>query len=460
MKSLLLACSLLALAACSVGPDYQRPAQPVPKGWSNQDQAGAWPAADWWQGFRSPGLMTLLAQARRANPDLAAAVARVRQADAEVKIAGGALWPSLSLGALGERTRLPTGNGKPPVGSNLYDVLPGASYEVDLWGRYADQVEAAKALADASRFDRETTALTVEADLADTYFAILAGEDRLRAAQGNLTAARQTLDALTARLGAGTVSALDVAQQQSVVDGLAAALPPLEQSIRQNRAALALLVGQLPESLPLPQGGLNDLAVPAVRAGLPAGLLARRPDVAAAEAQLRAANADIKQAHAALFPDIALTAEGGLESALLSGLTKPGGVVYALAASVSQPIFEGGALQGGIELEQGLWQETSADYRKAVINAYADVESALAAADAGNRQEQAARAAARTARTAFEISQAQLASGTVDLLSVLNTQRTWFSAQDSYLQARQAHLQALVGLFRALGGGWSRSDKV
>ncbi len=460
MKSLLLACSLLALAACSVGPDYHRPEQPAPQAWSNQDRAGAWPAATWWRGFHSPTLMTLLDQARRANPDLAAAVARVRQADAEVKIAGGALWPSLSLSAQGERTRLPTSGGKPPVGANLYGLLPSASYEVDLWGRYADQVEAAKALAEASRFDRETTALTLEADLADTYFAILAGQDRLRAAQGNLDAARQTLEALTARLGAGTVSALDVAQQQSVVDGLAAALPPLEQGVRQNRAALALLVGELPESLPLPRGGLGDLGVPAVEAGLPAGLLARRPDVAAAEAQLRAANANIKEAHAALFPDIALTAEGGVESALLSGLTKPGGVVYALAASISQPVFQGGALEGGIELEQGFWQETSADYRKAVINAYADVESALAAAEAGKRQEQAALAAARTARTAFEISQAQLASGTVDLVSVLNTQRTWFSAEDSYLAARLTHLQSLVGLFRALGGGWSHTDKV
>jgi NodT family efflux transporter outer membrane factor (OMF) lipoprotein len=273
-------------------------------------------------------------------------------------------------------------------------------------------------------------------------------------AEGNLAAAEAILAAFQARAEVGTASGLDVAQQESVVAEQRAALPPLLQQRRQAVDALAVLLGRLPEALPPPAGTLQAVALPAVGGGLPSGLLARRPDVQSAEAQLMAANADIKAAEASLFPSISLTAAGGGASTALANLFRPDGAFYSLAATASQPIFEGGALEGGIELTQGRYDELMNAYRKAVISAFADVEDALAAVEMGAREEEAEANAVATARTAYEIAQFQLFSGTIDILTVLNTQRTLFQSEDLLIQARLAHAQAVVGLFRALGGGW------
>jgi NodT family efflux transporter outer membrane factor (OMF) lipoprotein len=444
------------LSACSIGPDYKQPETPQPTQWSGKAEA-SWPSLTWWQEFKSPPLDALMSQAQQANFDLGAALARVRQADAQAKIAGANLLPTVGASGTDMRNRNNTTtpkSGGAPRGVETLSGIFTASYELDFWGKYADAVDAAEATARASRFDQQTTALTVEASVANTYFIVAATLDRLVVARGNLESAQHILDAVQARADAGTASALDIAQQESVVAAQRAALPPLTQQLRQNLNALAILVGRLPEEMSVADEGLASIALPSVGAGLPSGLLARRPDVQYAEAQLVAENANIKAAEASLFPDIKLTVQGGVQSAALATMFKPSSGLYSLAGTITQPIFAGGALEGGIEYQKARYDELVQNYQKAVVSSFADVENALVAVEMTNNQEGAQRIAVETAQRAYDIAAAQMSSGTIDIVTLLNTQRTLFQAQDLLVQVRLAHAQAVVGLFRALGGGW------
>lgn len=219
-------------------------------------------------------------------------------------------------------------------------------------------------------------------------------------------------------------------------------------------AAPAVPVGAVKAQRRDVRGSLAGVGLPRTRAGVPSGLLARRPDVQAAEARLAAVNADLKGAEAARFPSVILTAQGGTGSTHLSDLVTPAGVFYTVAAGAVQPIFEGGRLEGAVELQKGRWDEQVQNYRKAAATAFKDVEDALTAVEQTAREVEAQTTAAETAQRAYDITQARLFSGTIDILTLLNTQRTLFQAQDLLIQDKLALLQATVGLFRALGGGW------
>ena len=447
------------LAGCSIGPEYERPAVATPEAWQGQQPgAGSVPAAEWWRGFQAPQLDGLMEQAIAVNFDVAAALARVRQAEAQLKIVGGPLLPTVNA------TVNPSRQSNPPIqhkaGSQYNNFLVGfaASYELDLWGKNADAVEAAKAGVDASRFDRETTTLTVQANVAATYFNILALRDRIKFAKENLAVAEHTLDAFRARADAGTASGLDVAQQETLVAEQRATIPPLVQQLRQSTYALALLVGRLPEEVAVPVGTLDAISLPAVGAGLPSELLARRPDVQFAEAQLVAANANLKQAHALIYPSISLTGQDGIESAALRSLFTPGALMFGFGANLLQPIFQNGALEGGIQLREARYDELVQTYRKAVVSAFQDVESGLVGIEMTVQQEVAQRLAVETAHRAYEIAEAQLFGGTIDIVTMLNTQRTLFQAEDLLVQAKQLHAQAVLALFKAMGGGWRRPE--
>lgn len=456
----LFAVSFLLLTACSVGPDYRQPELPAPGAWQGANESAdknVWPPPDWWRRFALPELDALMDQANHASPDLAAAVARVRQAEAQVKITGAALLPSVQATAGPARNRsLSTApkSGGSPVGQDSFGASLTMGYEVDFWGRLADARELARATAEASRFDRQTIALAMQANVANSLFLELALDERLKVAARNLANAQATLEAIRARADRGLAAGLDIAQQESVVAELRAVMPPLRQQLRQTVNALALLTGQLPESVPPPARSLAELVVPEVGAGLPSGLLSRRPDVQSAEAQLIAANADIKAAETAIFPDIALTAQGGAQSHELSALFDPASVLYSLAATMTQQIFRGGALEGGIELKQARYDELLEGYRKAVLTAFVDVENALVAVEQGKEQETAQAKAVTTAREALAIAKGQLNAGTADVLAVLTAERTLYLAEDLLVQVRLARAQAAVALFRALGGGW------
>ena len=453
-------CALLN--ACSVGPTYTRPKVALPAQWQesagdgvdgSQTPLSVWPAADWWHGFGSAQLDELIAEAERNNDDLAGAVARVREADAQARIAGAPLLPSLDLGATATRERAQVSGGGPRV-FNAFSPLLTASYELDFWGKNRALRDAARAAANASRYDRQTIALTVVSSVATTYFQALELRDRIQVAQQNLENGEKILKGFKAEQSAGTATGLDVAQQATTVALLNAALPPLLQQLRQTVHALAVLVGKTPESVDIDTGTLTNLSSPVIVEGLPSQLLSRRPDVAEAEQQLIAANADIGVARAALFPSIQLTAGGGYQSSALTSLVSPPNRVYALSAGLLQPIFHGGALRGQVAFSNARYTELLTTYHKAVLTAFSNVESALVAAQQTAEQQKRQQEAVATARRAFEFSQTQMSAGVVNILTVLNTENALFSAQDELVQVNYLHLQALVDLFTALGGGW------
>jgi NodT family efflux transporter outer membrane factor (OMF) lipoprotein len=450
------------LAACSVGPSYHRPDIPPPATWSESIGAPAaadsvGPSAQWWRGFGSTTLDGFIDEAQRSNDDLAAAIARVQEADAQLRIAGAPLLPTLDAGMTAARKRAQV-TGLGPRVLNDFNPELSASYELDFWGKNRAQRNAARAAALASRYDRQTVALTVISSVATTYLQTLELRDRLQVAQDNLDNGRKILDGLKLEQTAGTATGVDVAQQETAVALLTAAVPPLQQQLRQTVHALAVLIGRAPEAVDIDAGSLSALSSPDVGEGLPSQLLSRRPDVAEAEQQLIEANADITVARAALFPQITLTAAGGYESAALASLISPPNRVYGIAADLTQPIFHGGALRGQVAYSNARFNELLADYHKTVLTAFGNVEDALVATRQTAEQQQRQQLAVAAAQRAFDFARQQMSAGTVNVLTVLNTENALFSAQDELVQVQYLRLQALVDLFTALGGGWHRGD--
>jgi multidrug efflux system outer membrane protein len=452
------------LAGCDLGPDYEHPTTETPAGWREGDaQAGApWPAADWWKGFGSPELDALMTRAQEANPDLGAAVARIREADAQVRISGSALLPTLeaSGGPTTQKVLFPisTAGSNRPITYQTYSASVTASYEIDFWGKNKAALDSSKATRLASKYDREVVALTVVTGVASNYFQALALQDRLEVARENLANAEQVLEAVTTRRRTGTATDLDVAQQETTVAVQRAAIPPLQQQLSQTIDALAILLGATPESVKIGATSMSTLSVPVVAAGLPSELLARRPDIREAEANLIAANANIKNARAQFYPSVSLSASGGVESLALASMVSPATAIYTIGASIVAPIFTGGRLEGQLDSTRARYVELLQNYRKAVLSAFSNVEDALAASHRTGEQQVEQEAAVAQARRAFEIAQAQYRVGSVDILTVLNTQSALFTNNDTLLQVKLAHLNALVSLFNALGGGWQNSD--
>lgn len=460
-------CVALPLGGCLLAGDKPEPGLNIPPAYSAGPRSpaaaqAATPPLDWWRGFRSRELNEIIEEARSANLDIAAAVARIVQADASSRIVGAAILPTVDLDAGASRIRTSrstsAGGTSGSLGGSERDLLSAsltASYEIDFWGKNRSAMRAAEELAVASRFDREVVALTTVVAAANAYFQVLATQDRLRVARDNLASATRVLNLIQQRLQAGTASALDTAQQESLVNTQRAAIPPLEQTLRQNRVTLAVLIGRSPESVTIRGGTLRSIRYPRVTPGLPSELLTQRPDIREAEANLAAANANVENARAQFLPSITLTGEGGYQSAILKTLLRPESAFYTLAAGLTQPIFEGGRLLGNLDLQKGRQDELLQIYRKTVISAFADVENALDAIRQTAERERLQREVATSSRRAFDISEQRLREGTVDLVTVLQTQQTLFQAEDALAQARLAHVQAIVSLYQALGGGWS-----
>jgi NodT family efflux transporter outer membrane factor (OMF) lipoprotein len=431
----------------------------------------ALPSVVWWRGFRSKELTDLIEEALTSNFDVAAAVARIVQADAQSRIAGSALLPIVDLNAdatrsVSSRTTGSRGvlggvqsGGSSP--STDYATALSASYEIDFWGKNRAALRATEELAVASRFDREVVALTTIVSVANSYFQMLAAHDRLAIARGNLAAATRVYDLIKQRFDVGTASALDLAQQESVVAQQRASIPPLEQILRQNVATLAVLIGRTPASVRVRATSMSQIAIPPVTPGLPSDLIGQRPDIREAEAQLASANANVHNARAQFFPSITLTGVGGYQSSALRTLMRPESVFFNLAAGLVQPVLEGGRIQGIFDLQKGRQDELLQLYRKAIVNGFADVERALIAVQQTARRVQLQRDVVTSTRRAFEIAETRLREGTVDLVTVLNTQTALFQAQDALAQAQLERLIAVVALFQALGGGWQapRDDR-
>jgi multidrug efflux system outer membrane protein len=329
-----------------------------------------------------------------------------------------------------------------------------AAYEIDFWGKNRGQVEAAQQSVSATRFDAGTVMLTTQASVANTYFAMLAAQETLAIQQQNLEIAQRVVRVIRQRVAVGTGTGLDLAQQEAVVAQQQAQIPPLVQQLEQNRNSLGTLVARPPETLVVEGGSFNRLDVPAVLPGLPVEVLTRRPDVLTAEATLAAANANIVVARAAMLPSVTLTGTGGFTSLALENLLRPGSIIFTLVGGLTQPIFRGGALRGQVRINEARAEELLALYRGTIVSALVDTENALVALRQTTEQERLQSIAVRMAERAYGIAEAQLQAGTIDLLTLLVTQQTLFSARTTLANARLARLQSAVGLFRALGGGW------
>ena len=436
---------LATLAGCSTTSPVLRPELPPPPAYSEQ-VVGPAVSADWWKTFSSAELQALVDEALEGSPDLAIAMERVRQAEAQLRIAGSSLFPALNFGMDSRKTR----------NSESSSASLSASYELDLWGRNAAGLSAAEAGLRATTYDRESARLTLVSGVADAYFDVLSLRGRLAIARDNLAIAERVLAVVEARRRNGAVSQLDVERQQGAILSQRAAIPQLEQQERQTLAALALLLGRAPQGFEVKGADVQTLAVPAVGAGLPADLLTRRPDLAAAEASLVAANADLAAARAELLPSIQLTGSAGVASGALLAIGGGATGAVAIAASILQPIFDGGRRRAGVTIAESRERELVEIYRKAILSAFADVENALVATTRLSERESLQAEAARRSREALRLAEVRYREGAEDLLSVLDAQRSLFNAEDQHAQARLERLQAAVALYKALGGGWQQ----
>lgn len=468
LRSTAAAMVALSLGACSMVPAYFRPNVEAPQNWdSRQDGAGLWPDARWWQNFRSAELDALIVEAQANNADLRAAVARIRQAEAQAKISGAALYPT--LGADGSATRSRTGRGTSTTSTTSSSATSGqvirnsfagnltAGYQLDLFGANAATADAALTRLESSRYDRETVAITLYADIATGYFQVLSLRDRIRLANDTLRAAEGVLELLESQRRLGVTTDYEVAQQRSSVATQRATVAALEQSERQALDALAVLLGRNPQGFRIQGNSLSALDLPPVTAGLPSELLLRRPDLRKAESDLRAANFDIGAARAARFPSLDLTARAGTQSGATGTLFEPSTMIYSIAASLTAPIFQGGKLEGQEELTRAQSQELAETYRGAILSAFRDTEDALGATVNTGRQYGFATEAFEQANDAYRIVEARYRAGTVGFLDLLDAQRSVFSANDSMVQAGLSRFTASVDLYKALGGGWDGS---
>ncbi len=452
-----LAVSILALATAGCistpPPAGLKPAD-LPGQFETQAPAGAqvWPNPDWWSNFGSSELTSLEQTGQTENLDIVAAAARVLQAEAQSGISSSALFPNISGGASARRSGTPVGG--TTITSDSFGLNANASYQLDLFGQIRANVRASEETLRGSRYAQQTIALTTEAAIANTYLDVLALRERLAIARRNVDAAERVLAITQAKVTNGVSSNLDLAQQRAQLEGQQAQIPVLEQQEREARYALAVLLGRIPEGFTVTAQNLNGIAPPVVAPGLPSELLRRRPDVAQAEAALYSAHANVDAARAAFFPSISLTGSGGLASGAIGSLFSGGNFAWSIGASLLQTIFDGGLLASESDLAKARQTELVADYRKSALNAFSDVESSLGETASLAEQERLKTAQVADAQEAFRIAELQYREGVADLLLVLQTQQTLFSAQDQLVSIRLARLEAVVGLYQSLGGGW------
>jgi len=447
----------LLLGACATAPPPPHGELAVPERFvmaESEPAADLFPAPVWWGRFDSATLDRLIARAEANNPDLSAAAARIARADAELRRSRAGLLPSLGAEAGAARNSRPFADSGMDRGGSSYSLGLRASYELDLWGGNGAGAEAAAARALASRYDQEAVALSLVAEVALGYVALLGLEEQRDATRRSLDLARE-VEALTAvRERAGATSGLESAQQRSVIAGLEARLTDLERQAAARRAALSVLLGEPPAPGLATGERLSDLGLPLPAPGLPSDLLRRRPDLRAAEAQLAAAEADVAVARAALLPSVSLTAGGSSASDALRSLLDPAGFVFNLGASLAQSVFDGGTRAAGIESGEAQRVALLEGYRGAALGALQEVEVALSDAAAQEAIEASRLEALDSSRTALAIAEAQFRAGAVDFLNLLEAQRSLIDAETQAILARQARLEASIGLYRALGGGY------
>lgn len=455
---LLLCCITLAGlgASCVLRPDSTA-APPMPDAFAGADpgESKEWPSRDWYLNFGSPELNGLIDAASNANFDLKIAQARIAEADARSRQAHAGILPSLDAKALANRYYAHSSQGS--LQETDWGALLSASYELDFWGKNRASADAAHFQAVASRADRDTVALTMLAGIADGYFQVLSLRERIALAKDSVKSARDLLSVTSSRFDAGMANPVELATQRATLAAAESTVPELEQTESEAEAALAVLLGRQPEGFNVVEIALDTVREPKVTAGLPAGLLTRRPDLFAAEANLKAAHADVVVARAALLPNITLTADGGVANpavaAAVNTLTGVGPTLN-LGGSLLQSIFDGGKLRAMRAEAQAKDSELLFTYQAAIVTALSDVEKALSAIHHLEAARPFQLEGLAQSERAYEGAKLRYQQGFGDYLSMLEAQKLLFAARDNHSQYRLARLHALVSLCKALGGGW------
>jgi multidrug efflux system outer membrane protein len=459
LNSVSVAVLALALAGCHMTPEAMK-SEELPKAFTAPEPEGAIetvPSAEWWKGFSSDEMTSLVEASHGGNLDVAIYAARVEQARANAGLAWADLFPAVGAkgGASRSGSKVVANGARSEVDTNNFSAGFAASYELDFWGKTREKISAARNNARAAIYARDVEWLTVSSDVADSYLAVLALRERIGIAKRNVEAAKRILAITEAKVKNGAESNLELAQQTATLRSTEATIPNLEEQEREERYALAILLGRMPEGFDVKGQSLDGVKAPPVKPGIPSTLLTRRPDIAEAEASLKAAHGNLNAARLAFLPTISLTGSGGFASSEFSHLITPENLAWTAGATVLQAIFDGGSLTSTRDYYKAVEVEQIATYRKTVLTAFSDVESALGSVTALTERERLIADQVKNAQEAFRISELQYREGVADLLTVLNTEQMLFTAQDTLAQIRLARLQAVVGLYRALGGGWS-----
>lgn len=464
MKKLMITTAGLAwmLGGCSLIPDYQRPAAPVP---AQYPQGGVYSLAqagtlavkpDWQQLFHDPALQQLIGDALLNNRDLRVAALNVEAFQAQYRIQRADLFPAVSATGLGKRQKIPgdvTGTGKSAITSNYSATLGLSAYELDFFGRVRSLSEQAMLTYLGTEEARRSAQLSLVANVANAYLTWRADQELLALAQQTLVANDHSWQLTSRSKSAGKASALDVVQARTAVESTRASVARYERQVAQDLNNLGLLVGG-PVNDQLPARPLADDLVARVPAGLPSDLLQRRPDILQAEYQLQAANANIGAARAAFFPSVTLTANAGSTSTELSGLFKGGSGTWTFQPQVNLPIFNAGSLRASLDYAKLQKDISVAQYEKSIQTAFQEVADGLAARQTFTDQLDAQRDFVAANQAYYDLAQHRYRSGVDSNLTFLDAQRSLFSSQQGLIVDRLAQLVAEVNLYTALGGAW------
>ncbi|RAR51370.1 NodT family efflux transporter outer membrane factor (OMF) lipoprotein [Paraburkholderia unamae] len=457
----------LVLSACSFAPTYHAPATALP---THFKEAGDWQTAQpsdhmprdgWWRTFDDPVLNQLEPQVAKANPDIAAALARHDEADALVAQARSALLPTIGAEANVSRVRQSAlrplrGSGQPNVyDSNTLDV--GIGYDLDLWGKVRNEVKAGEASSTASEADIASLQLSLQAKLATTWFDLLGLDQQSKLLDDTIAAYRHALELTESRHRGGIASSLDVSRAQTQLASAQAAADDVSARRALYEHAIATLVGVPASQFNVAPDTLRP-HLPNLPAGLPSALLQRRPDIAAAERRVAAANAQIGVAKAAYFPDLSLGLDGGFQSDTFSPWIVAPNEMWSIGPTLMMTIFDGGRRTAIVHGAQAKLAENGAQYKATVLNAFQQVEDNLALlhhlGDEAQREDEALTAAQST----LTLSMSRYRDGVVSYLDVVTAQTTELSTQIASLELDTRRLDATVGLIQAIGGGWSTQD--
>lgn len=463
MRKLVLVLMLIALGAgCTLGPDYVRPGLDLPSAWRVEEgEARALADTAWWGQFGDPVLNELIDTALRENKDLLIAAKRVDEFAARYGIVRADLFPQVGAGASYTREQITReSENKPASGfetlTETYSTSLNAAWEIDLWGRIRRSTEAARAQLLATEEARRGVILSLVGNVASAYVNLRGLDRQLEIARETARSRQESYRVFQERYAGGVVSLLELTQNKSQYEEALSRIPAFERAIVLQENGLSVLLGQNPG--PIPRGlSIGELTLPAVVAGLPSDLLERRPDVRQAEQALVAANAQIGVAKAAYFPAISLTGLFGFASGDLSDLFLSSAQVWNYSAPLTMPIFTAGKISGNVKAAEAVQQQALIGYMQAAQNAFREVNDALADQQLTGRQLAAQNEQVASLRQYDEIARLRYDEGYTDYLTVLDAERSLFNAELSFTQTRVALHQAMIGLYRALGGGWTEA---